>query len=187
MVLADWIVLGAILLCAVFGIIFGFGKVLKFFTGHIFGVIISIIVCYFIYGIVMSWGVTQTLVANLDDALLAGNGFTKFLYNIHIETIIVAIVLFVVVQLLRVLIVHIIKDFAELDNKVFKVINKTLGLILMLAIAVMFLLIVFQIFAWIGGTTSQNFADNLAGSFFRLDKLFANNPLNAVIQRFTKS
>jgi uncharacterized membrane protein required for colicin V production len=186
MVLADWIILGVVLACAVIGILFGFGKTLKFFTSHIFGIIISIVVCYFIYGVVISWGITQDLIAKLDESLLSGNGFTQFLYNIHIETIVVAIVLFVIVQLLRILIVHMIKDFSEIDNTVFKVINKTLGLIFMLALATMVLLIVFQIAAWIGGSTSQGFYDDLQGSFFRLDKLYLNNPLNAVIELFSK-
>ena len=42
MILADWIVLAGILGFALLGMLFGFGKGLKFFTGGIFGIIIAV-------------------------------------------------------------------------------------------------------------------------------------------------
>jgi uncharacterized membrane protein required for colicin V production len=187
MIVADWIVLAFVLGCAVIGIILGLAKVIKIFTSGIFGIIISIIVAYFLYGVVISWGITQALIEKLDEALLSGNGFTQFLYNAHIETIVVAIVLFVIVQLLRLLIVNLFNSIInDSEVAVIVVVNKALGLILMLAIFTMFLLLVFQVAAWIGGTTDSSFALSLQGSFFKLNKLFENNPLNAVIALFVR-
>lgn len=186
MVLADWIVLGGIVLFAALGIIAGFGGALKFFTSGIFGVVISVVVCYFLYGIVVNWQITQDLLQKFIGVLQnADNGFCNFLVKIHVETIVTVVVMFLIIQIVRIIIVQIIKHIAEINNGVIKAINKTLGLVIMLAVGVMLLLIVFQIVNWIGGATADNFAADLDGSLLKLDKVFERNPLNSMIEFFT--
>ena len=166
MITADIIVLVGCILFVLIGAMVGFGKGLKFFTSGIFGIIISAFVCYLIFGFVLNWGVVGDLLA-------------KF----HIDKIVLAVVLFIIIQIIRVIIVKIIKGIVEIDNILFKIINKILGAAFMFVVALAILLIVFQIVAWIGGDTAANFAEQLKDSVFRLDDLFANNPLNAIFKK----
>ena len=48
MIVADWVFLGIILGGLSLGALLGFGRVFKFFTTGIFGIIISIVVCFLI-------------------------------------------------------------------------------------------------------------------------------------------
>jgi hypothetical protein len=187
MVSADWIAIAVVLIAAALGLIFGFGKTLKFFTSGILGIIISVVVCYFLYGIVINWTFTQDLMTKLVESLQnADNGFCNFLIKIRIELVVVCVVMFIIVQLLRILAVALIKALAEIDNVVFKVINKVLGVVLMVAIVIMLALIVFQIISWVGGNTAADFAAKLDGSVFKLDEVFANNPLISMIEFIKK-
>ncbi len=155
----------------------GFGKGLKFFTEGIFGIIISVVVCYLIGGMVLKFSFVQTLLGKFIDALADKNKFCDFLLKIHIEIVVYYIVLFVIVSAARVLIVFLLKRFVEIDRPVFKVINKSLGILLFLIVLVFLTLFIFQVIYWIGGSTYDNFHQKLAGSFFRLDKLLEANPL----------
>lgn len=186
MQIVDWIALGIIVLAAIIGLLLGFGKCLKIFTGGIIGVLISVVVTYFLIGIVGSWGFVQDLLGKFTQALVDnGSGFCIFLKNIGIETIVLAIILFIIIQLVRVLIVNIIKGVAEVDNVVIKAINKFLGMIFALAFFAMLALIIFQIVYLIGGETSQNFREYLTGAF-KLNFIYDNNPLHVIADMWTK-
>ena len=180
MQIVDWIALGIILLVALIGIMLGFGKCLKVFTSGIVGIIISVVVTYFLIGIVGSWGFVQDLLGKFTQALGDnGSGFCIFLKNIGIESIVLAVALFLIVQLLRILIVNIIQGIAEANNVVMKIINKGLGMIFALAFFIMIALIVFQIIHLIGGETADNFRTYLTGAL-KLDYIFDNNPMNII-------
>lgn len=182
MITADVIVLVALLICIVLGSFMGFGKGLRLFTGGVFGRIISVVICYFLFGIVLSWGFVQDLLLRFTTMLAEKDTWIcNLLLNIRIDMIVFALVLFIVVQILRHLVVHIISGVFEIDNKVVRVINKVLGVILFLAFAIVFTLIIFQIIAWVGGTDG-GFYENLQGSAFGLDKIFTDNPLNSVFE-----
>lgn len=186
MQIVDWIALGIILFAVVIGLLLGFGKCLKIFTGGIIGIIISVVVTYFLIGIVASWGFVQALLQKFDDALVAnGSGFCQFLNSIGIETIVLAIALFLIVQLIRILIVNLIKGISEADNVVIRVINRGLGVIISLAFFFMLVLLVFQIVYLIGGATSESFCENLQGAL-RVDWLYTNNPLRTIADFWTK-
>lgn len=183
MVLADWIVLAAVVLFALIGLFVGFGGTLKFFTGGIFGVIISVVVCYFLYGVVIGWEFVQALMDKLVEAVAAGNNvFCDFLLKIKIEHIVLCLAMFILVQIARVIVVLVIKNVAEIKNPVMKVLNKALGLVFMTALALALILIVFQIVAWIGGGTAESFLEALNGSGLKLDWLFINNPMKPMFQ-----
>lgn len=182
---ADWIVLGIFAVFAIIGIVIGFGKSLKFFTSGVFGVIISLFVCYFAYGVVFNWTFVQDLLNKLIESISAAqNGFCDFLLKIHIEIIVLCVSMFIIVQLLRIIIVAIIKNIVEIDNVVFKVINKVLGMVFMMAIIGILGLIALQIIYYVGGQTADQVREAFNGSVFKLDWLFENNPLNIIYDYF---
>ncbi len=152
MLLIDWIAVGVIGVSLLIGLLLGFGKLLKIFTGGIVGIIISIVVTYFCLGIVSSWGFVQDIMAKLIGAMQnANNGIVDFLIKIGIEKIILAVGLFIIIQVIRIILVSIIKSIVEIDNVVFKVINKFFGVIFMVGISCMVALIVFHVIQLIGG------------------------------------
>lgn len=186
MINADWIAIAVVAVFCLIGLFVGFGRGLKFFTSGIFGVIISVFVCYGIGGLILELDFVQELLNKFNTLLIEKeNVFCEFLLKIHIDVIVYYIALFVVVQIVRVIIVAILKNIAEINNIVFKTINRIFGLILFLAVLALITLFVFQVISWIGGSTAENFAAKLEGSVFKLDKLFENNPLLSLKDRFT--
>ena len=184
MQIVDWVAIGVVLLALAIGSLLGFGKLLKIFTGGVVGIVISIVVTYFLFGIVSSWGFVQDLMAKLLTAMEnANNGFVDFLIKIGTEKIILAIVMVLIIQAIRVILVNIIKGISEVDNKVIRVFNRILGAIFMLAVAIMIWLIVFQIMHLIGGATTEDIRAQISGSVFRLDWVFDNNPLIWIVKR----
>lgn len=182
MLVIDIVAIVSFIVFFLMGMGFGFGKGLKFCTSGWIGKIISIVVCYFLFGIVLSWGFVQDILASFVNALTEnGSEFCQFLLTIRIEIITFGIVLFIVVQLLRILVVNIIKSIMEIDSAVMRVINKVLGVVLSLGALIVLALIIFQIIAWIGGTNG-GFYQEIEGSIFGLDYVFANNPLNSIFE-----
>lgn len=180
MLLADWIMLGVIAVVIILGLVAGFSGGLKFFTGGIFGIIISVIVTYFLLGVVNSWGFVNDLMDKLNGAMGLGEGISN-----AIDQIIIAVVLFIVVQILRIIIVKILAGLFEINNVFFKVINRILGIAVMSAVAVIVGLLVFQIIYWVGGNTASSVTSALDGSVFGLDWLYANNPLRSLPDIFS--
>ena len=177
MILADWIAIAVVAAFILLGVFVGFGKGLKFFTEGIFGIIISIVVCYLIGGMVLKFSFVQQILGKFIEALTDKNKFCTLLLKIHIEIVVYYIVLFIVVSALRVLIVFLIKRIVELNNPVSRVFNKIGGALFFLVVLVLLTFLVFQIIYWIGGSAYESFHQKLAGSFFKLDKLLEANPL----------
>ena len=169
MAVIDLVALGGLLIFALIGIIVGFGRGLKFFTKGIFGVIIGIIVTYFVYGIVMSWGWVQQIMHKFSSVLPDTVGV-----NVWVPSVVAAIVLFLIIQIIRIIIVSIIKNVAEAKNPVMKTINKVFGLILFAGIFIFLFLLVFQIGAWAEITSLKEQVDQ---SKIGLGWLYENNPL----------
>ncbi len=183
MQLIDWLALAVILLTALIGILLGFGKLLKAFTGGVVGIIISIVVTYFSIGVVASWPFVQDIMASLVAKMEAtGSGFVHFFVVIGVEKIILAIILFFIIQLLRIIIVVVIKGIVEVDNPVMKAFNRIAGMIFMFAVLVMVTLLVFHVIDLIGGSAEESFKEYITGAL-RLDKLFENNPLQYIVKR----
>ena len=184
MQIIDWIAIGVVLVSILFGLLFGFGKLLKFFTGGIVGVLISIVVTYFCFGVVSSWVFVRDVMAKLLEAMQnANNPIVDFLIKIGIEKIILAIAIFIVVQTLRIIIVKIIKSIVEIDSPVAKTVNRLFGLVFMLAVACMVWLLVFHVVQLVGGETAANLRADISGSVFRFDWIYDNNPLKWIIAR----
>ncbi|MDE6598249.1 MAG: hypothetical protein K2K60_06390 [Clostridia bacterium] len=186
MIIADWVALALVLVVGVVGALVGFGRGLEVLTSGIVGILISIFICYSLGGLIMDLGFVKELMNKFVIALAnKHNGFCNFLIKIHIEVVVFYIVLLIVVQLARWLLTKLVRAILEINNIVFKVFNKILGVILFLAVFILIVLFVFQIIAWIGGSTAYNFALKLNGSKFGIDKLFLNNPLMSLKERFT--
>lgn len=186
MILADWIAIGVVLVFALIGLIAGFSGGLKFFTSGIFGVIISVVVCFFLYGIVASWPFVNDLVNMLTDAVqAANNAFCDFLVKIQIGQIVLCVVMFIVVQIVRVIIVSILAGIVGIEQPFFKFINKVLGVVLFIAVAVMLGLIALQICYWIGGNTATDVGNALKDSTLGLGWVYENNPLRFIVDMFT--
>ena len=182
MLVADYIAIGALVVFALLGFLVGFGKGLKFFTSGIFGVIISVFVTYLLFGLVYDLSFVKELLDKFNNWLREQGDVGTFFADIYTDRIVLAVAIFIIVQIVRVIIVKIIKSIVEIDNVVFKIINKTLGLVFFVAVLAALVLIVFQIIAWIGGETAQNFANQLKDSVIGLDWLFENNPLNSIFR-----
>lgn len=184
MQIIDWIAIGVVLAAVLIGLLFGFGKLLKFFTGGFIGFLISVVVTYFCFGVVSSWTFTRDLMGKLLTAMQGANSsFVNFLIKIGIEKIILAILIFIVVQILRIVVVKIIKSIVEIDNPVAKVVNKLFGVVFMLAIVCMLWLLVFHVIQLVGGQTAVDVRANIDGSKFRLDWVYDHNPLKWIIAR----
>ncbi|MBQ3493184.1 MAG: hypothetical protein IJA88_03670 [Clostridia bacterium] len=182
MLTIDIIVLVVGALCIVGGILGGFGKVLNFFTKGIFGKIISIFVCYFLFGVVLDWPFVKEALTNLNQSLASSENFIcDLLIKIRLDLIVFAVALFFAVQLLRKLAVKLIDKAFSANNPVMKVINKVLGVALAFFCVAVILLTVFQILAWTTGINGSVY-QAMQGSFFKLDKLFVSNPLNAIFE-----
>lgn len=180
----DYIAIIAVLVGLALGALFGFGKLLKFFTGGIVGVIISLVVTYFCIGVVASWTFVQELMAKLITAMQnADSKILNFLLKIGVEKILLAVILFIVIQILRIIIVNIIKGVMEINNPVLKVINRVGGAVLMLGVLVMLTLLVFHVAALIGGSAEEAIKGALNGSVFKLDWVFDNNPMQYIIEK----
>ena len=182
MLTADLIVLIAFIACLFIGSAFGFGKVLGWVTGGIAGKIIAVVVCYFIYGIVLDWGFVRALMEKLVITLQEDGSFIcKVLLAIRIDMIAFFAVLFVAVLALRKLAVKLIDRVMDSDNKVIRVTSRGLGAILLTTFAAIVMLVIFQLIAWVYGLDGA-FYESLQGSAFGLDAVFINNPLNSIFQ-----
>ena len=182
MITADVIALIVFLGCLFIGSAFGFGKVLGWLTGGIVGKILVVVVCYFIYGVVLDFGFVRALMGKLITALQEdGSVICKVLLAIRIDMIAFFAVLFIAVLSLRRIIVNAIDRAMSTDVKVISVTNRVLGVILLTAFAAIAMLVVFQLIAWVSGVDGS-FYESLQGSAFGLDSVFTDNPLNSIFE-----
>lgn len=187
MLTVDYVILGVGALSVILGLVLGFGKGLKFFTRGIIGKIITVIVCYFLFGIVASWPFVQNLLGKLTTALESnGNFICRALLTIRIDMIALAVALFIVVGLIKRLVVGIVASIFEADFLLMRIVNKTLGLVLFVFMAIVVTLTVFQIIAWTNGVYGS-FYEGIVGSTLRIDKVFVNNPLNSIFEMIRAS
>lgn len=178
MIVADWVFLGIIFGGLLLGALFGFGGIFKFFTTGVFGVILSIVVCFLIGA--AFYGPCEPLLDKLSDAIVANeNWFCQFLGKIHIQTVVYYVIMFVIVWVLRLIIVHLVKVVTKSENKAVKVINRFTGAILLLAIFLLIGFLVFRLIGWVGGQTSIDFYNYLSTGKLGLGNLYRFiNPLS---------
>jgi hypothetical protein len=171
-------------LSLIIGYALGFGKVLKFITGGVIGVIISIIICVMFGGIIAN-------IPFVSDMIVRGNayfgGYAEILAKINVATWIYYVVLFIVLQIVRVIIVKIIAKAFTPQNKNSKfygarnVINKVFGLLLLGAGCVFFIYLVMAVLALFTDVESvKTMLDTMKNSgktsVFYL--MYSHNPIN---------
>lgn len=178
MVIADFVAISLVIVFAFIGYKIGVGRVLKFATGGIIGKIISVVVCYFIYGFVLEIPFVKSLLeAFVNWISSSDSSFVKLLLYIRIDMIAYFAVLFFLVQIARKIVIALLGKIFSLAP----VIDKTFGIVINLAFIVAIVLIVFQISYWVLGADGGLFP-LLDGSLLGLDKLYLQNPLNSIIE-----
>lgn len=155
------------------GLAVGFGRTLKFFTRGIFGFIISVFVCATFGGMIQGIPAVQNWLTSLNQSM------GGFLQTIHMETIVFYVVFFLVVQVVRILAVKLIAGLFSADILPVRIVNRLLGMVLMVAAVFLLLLLVFAVFRVLQDTSFvQNILDSLNGTF--LGKIYENNPVKFV-------
>ncbi|MDE5728974.1 MAG: hypothetical protein K2I20_02220 [Clostridia bacterium] len=188
MLMVDWIALAILVVFAAIGALVGFGKGLKFLTGGIFGIIISVVLCYIFGSMILGIPFVNDLLTKLAEAIGG--------WSIAV-TVIYYIVLFVLFTLIRILIVKIIRKVAEADVLVMKIINRVLGAVLLAAFGILLGMLALQIIYWVQGgidgaiynewmsfvAEGESEGDQHTPSAI-ICALYANNPLSALADYF---
>ena len=110
------------------------------------------------------------------------NGFCNFLITIRIETILTAVIVFVVVMILQLIAVSVLAGLLSIEGKVVKFFNSILGVLLGVAVCAALTLVVLEAMYLIGGGAENASLESLKGSFFGLDNIYLNNPLSAIFR-----
>ena len=172
MIGADWVFLGIIVVGLALGALLGFGRVFKMFTTGIFGIIISIVVCFLIGTAFI--GVAEPLLNKIAAAITANeNWFCQFLGKINIQVVLYYVIMFVIVWVIRFIIVKVIKAVSESENKVIKVLNRIFGALLFLGLLILLGFLIIWVIGWVGGQTADNFYEYLNTGLLGLGRLFA--------------
>lgn len=183
MLMVDWIALAILVVFAAIGALVGFGKGLKFLTGGIFGIIISVVLCYIFGSMILGIPFVNDLLTKLAEAIGG--------WSIAV-TVIYYIVLFVLFTLIRILIVKIIRKVAEADVLVMKIINRVLGAVLLAAFGILLGMLALQIIYWVQANPDtygeiylnwMSHAETGEPSAI-VGALYINNPLSALADYF---
>lgn len=180
MVTADWIIIAVLVVGLGIGALLGFGKWLKFFTSGVFGILISVIICYFVGGGILQLAFVQEALSKLAALWADKGGFGySLLTKIHLEIIIYYLVLFLIVQIIRIIIVKVLQKGFEADLKPVKVVNRILGAVFAFAILFFIMLLVLWVVAWVGGDTAASWGAYFEKSGF-VGALYRNNPIAGI-------
>ena len=185
MLMVDYIALAILVVFAAIGALVGFGKGLKFLTGGIFGIIISVVLCYIFGSMILGIPFVNDLLTKLAESIGG--------WSIAV-TVIYYIVLFVIFTLLRILIVKIVRKVAEADVLVMKIINRILGAVLLAAFGILLGLLALQIIYWVQvseaglGEIYTNWMMNAESGepSAIVGALYLKNPLSALADYFNQ-
>lgn len=184
MLMVDYIALAILVVFAAIGALVGFGKGLKFLTGGIFGIIISVVLCYIFGSMILGIPFVNDLLTKLAESIGG--------WSIAV-TVIYYIVLFVIFTLLRILIVKIVRKVAEADVLVMKIINRILGAVLLAAFGILLGLLALQIIYWVQvseaglGEIYTNWMMSESGEPSAIvGALYLKNPLSALADYFNQ-
>lgn len=177
----DVITVIAAIVLALLGLLLGFGKTLRFFTKGIFGVVLSVFVCATFGGMIAGIPAVAEWIGLLNTKL--GESWS-FLETIHLATVIYYVVLFFAVQIVRIIIVKCVAGVFEADILPMRIVNKLLGMALMVAAVLLLTLLVLAVFRIVEDTAFvQNILAKINGTF--LGTLYENNPVKFVVDTGT--
>ena len=173
-------------LSIILGLLMGFGRVLRFITGGIVGIIFSLFICIMFGGIIAN-------IPFISDLIARGNEYfgeiAEILAKINVATIIYYIALFIVVQILRIIVIKTISKIftPEKNTKLYGVrnfINRALGLIVLggaFVLSVYLILAVVALLTDVEGVA--NFLTSLQNDYKTsiCYMLYANNPIDLTV------
>lgn len=166
-----------LILALIVGLARGFGKSLKTFTKGVFGIIISVFVCISFGGMIANIEYVSNFIAKINQSIANAS---EFLGNLKLGIWVYYVVLFFIIQILRVLVVKVLVDLFEKENAVMKFINKFLGAAFSPAAVCMFLLLVLAVFKVFDNLTFvQNILTKIDGSF--IQTVYENNPITLTL------
>ena len=187
MIIADMAAIGLIALLGLVGSCKGFGGVLRGIVNGVVGKVTACALTYFLYDIVLDISFVKSLIARLVDALSSSeNAVCKILLAIRIDMIVVISLLYLLIYLLLKMSVGVVAGVFESKMALMTLCNKFLGMVVLLVYAAIWLLILFQILAWVFGTGGGIYP-YLSGSLLKLDELYVHNPLNAIFETIKHS
>lgn len=178
------IIIAGFVVTLLLGFLMGFGRVLKLITGGIVGVIFSVFVCTIFGGLIAEIPFVADLIAK-------GNVYfgeqAQILAKINVATWVYYVILFLLVQIIRIIIVKCIaklftpKEKGSATYAVRNTINRVLGLVVlgaMFVLIVFFALAVVELFSDVPSvqTTMEEFASSEKTSIFYM--LYKNNPID---------
>lgn len=165
------------------GLLLGFGKTLSFLTKGVVGIVLSIFFCITFGGMIARLGFVSDLIAR-------GNEYfgtkAQILAKLNVATWIYYVILFFIAQIIRIILVRIIRSIFEPKNKesvvggVRNIVNRVLG---MLLFGVFFVLVVYLVMAVLALLTDvQGVSDMLttleAKKFSFFLKMYEHNPID---------
>lgn len=166
------------------GIILGFGKILGFAVTGIWGKILATIIFYSLFGVLINISFINAFLDKISNFLKGdSNIFTKILYYIRIETIILGVIFYFIVRISLKALADYIDRVLTTDDGVKVIINKVLGVLLALFLTMFSILIILQLLYILTGPTSGVYR-LLRSTFLRLDRLYTLNPLNSIVRCF---
>ncbi|MBR1624199.1 MAG: hypothetical protein IJ676_00495 [Clostridia bacterium] len=177
------IIIVAFALSVVLGFLLGFGRTLSFLTKGIVGVILSIFFCITFGGMIAKIGFVSNLIQKGNDYF---GQFAQILAKLNVATWIYYVILFFIAQIIRIIIVRIIKAIFQPKNKESKVygvrslINRILGALLFGAFCVLVVYLVMAVLALLTDVEGvHNLLETLGArkfSFFL--KMYEHNPID---------
>lgn len=158
------------------GLAFGFARTLRFFTGGIFGFVLSVLFCATFGGMIAGIPAVSSWLARVNGAMA---DVWSFLGKLHLEKILYYVVLFFAVQLVRILLVKAIAGIFSLSNPAVRAANRVLGMVLTVAAVFLLVLLFFGVLKIFEATSfAQDILAKIEGSF--LGMLYENNPVKFV-------
>ena len=147
------------------------------------GKIVTLVITYFLLGIVIGMDQTKQAQANFIEFLKSkNNGLCNFLITIRIETILTAVIVFIAVMILQLIVVNVLAGLLSIDGAGAKFFNSILGVLLGVAECAALVLIVLEAMYIFGGGAESVNLESLKDSFFGLDNIYLNNPLSAIFR-----
>lgn len=173
----DIITIIVLIFSLILGLARGFGKSLKSFTKGVFGIVLSVFVCISLGGMIANIPFVGEFInkVNASIALKA-----EFLAKLKLGIWVYYLVLFFVVQILRLIVVKIVADIFDNDSQVMRFINKFLGAVFAPTAVFMFVLLVLALFkSFENLNVVQSILSELKDSYLLI--LYHHNPITLTI------
>lgn len=180
MVTADVIFLIAMIIALALGALLGFGKVFCFILKGKFGFVLALYLAYLLTNVLYNIPFIHDFGVSIVTSLTNNsNFFTNILLFIRIDFIIIFLIVAVGCVILKLIFAKTIQAIFEMDNKVMKIINRVTGSLIMFVYAFTLMLTVFQVIYTFNNGINGEYYQTLLGSVFKLNYLYADNPLAA--------